>query len=132
MVTDMSPIASAIDVANALLRQKDGKIIAVGTALGGTPSIALARYNQDGTLDNTFGSKGKTLAFIYDGSATSAALQPDGKILAAGQINAAGVARFNSDGTVDTTFNTKGYSTVFQTYAGQRPQSPFSLMAASS
>ena len=48
--------------------------------------FALARFNSDGTLDSTFGTAGKVITDI--GQANNAinaiAIQPDGKILAAG------------------------------------------------
>ncbi len=43
-----------------VLVQPNGKIVAVGTSTsGGVLSIALGRYNSDGSLDTTFGTNGK-------------------------------------------------------------------------
>src|SRR5947208_16336500 len=44
--------------ANAIALQADGKMVAAGNALSalGPPDFALARYNSDGSLDNSFGS----------------------------------------------------------------------------
>lgn len=85
--------------------QRDGKIVAAGwTREGdGRADIALARYNQDGSLDPSFGGDGTVVAsfapFVAYGS--DLALQQDGGILAAG----AGLRRFNVDGSVDRGFS---------------------------
>lgn len=49
--------------------------------------FGLARYNSNGTLDSTFGSGGKLISDVtYDRTGTRAiAIQPDGKILMAGE-----------------------------------------------
>jgi uncharacterized delta-60 repeat protein len=45
------------DVAETLLRQPDGKLVAAGSSAGGSGiEFALARYNSDGSLDTSFGS----------------------------------------------------------------------------
>src|SRR5262249_27008903 len=52
--------------AGGVVIQPDGKIVAVGTSVGGTspPRMAVARYNADGSLDPGFGSGGTfTTAF---------------------------------------------------------------------
>jgi uncharacterized delta-60 repeat protein len=68
--------------------QADGKIVAVGLAGGGTTGndFALARYNQNGSLDPTFSGDGKRRTdFGGDGDkANAVALQSDGNIIAAG------------------------------------------------
>ena len=59
--------------ARALVVQADGKIIVVGVSGAGSYSelndFALARYNSDGSLDQTFGTGGKVN--IEDGSAAA-------------------------------------------------------------
>ncbi len=101
----------------AVLIQPDGKIVVAGVA--GNPELpsdfALARYNTDGNLDNTFNDDGK-LSFNFDtGSAfgTSLALQTDGKLVisgytASGNVNDFAMARINSNGTLDATFGNDG------------------------
>ena len=49
-------IGNRHDVANALVVQPDGKLVAAGYA--STSGLALVRYNADGTLDGTFGTGG--------------------------------------------------------------------------
>src|SRR5262249_21251021 len=83
-----------------------------------TYDFALARYNQDGTLDQTFGTAGKqTTDFLgYADGATGVAIQPDGKIVVAGSAERdstpatadLALARYNPDGTLDQTFGTNG------------------------
>jgi uncharacterized delta-60 repeat protein len=106
------------DQAAALLMQPDGKLVAVGTAqLGSTSDVALARYNADGSLDQTFGSGGLVAPHGPTGPAFAAVLQADGRIVVAGSTpegtpNASpsdfALRRFNPDGTLDTTFGTQG------------------------
>ena len=69
--------------------QADGKIVAVGRSgdegPGSLTKFAVARYNTDGTLDTTFGGNGKvTTKIIGFDFANAAAIQGDGKIIAAG------------------------------------------------
>jgi uncharacterized delta-60 repeat protein len=48
--------------------------------------FALARYNPDGTLDNSFGTNGKLITNFYgqSASANALALQPDNKVVLLG------------------------------------------------
>jgi len=77
----------AFDLARSVAIQPNGKIVAAGAAIiGGGIDFALARYNSDGTLDASFGSGGivtTDLAGPQD-QANSVAIQPNGKIVAAG------------------------------------------------
>ncbi len=97
---------NARDQANAIAIQADGKIVAVGRS--GRADFALARYNTDGTLDTTFGGDGRvTTDFTHgDDPANAVAIQPDGKIVAAG--GGPKLARYNTDGTLDPTFGGDG------------------------
>ena len=118
-VTDFNGL---LDRVSAVLVQPDGKIVAAGQAVSGTllfgdRDFAVARYLPNGTLDPAFGTGGKATLNIVGKSdvGTTAALQADGKILAAGRVFSdagteadIGVARFNADGTTDTTFGTDG------------------------
>ncbi len=83
--------------ARAAAAQSDGKLL-IGGAKFGAPSaqgdalpqsgFALARYNADGSIDNGFGGSGRVLTDMGDAGATplSLAVQPDGKIIAAGLV----------------------------------------------
>lgn len=101
----------------AITTQTDGKIIVVGGVdiLGNfDQDFGVARYNLDGSLDNTFGSDGLISTAIgsdYD-EAYSVAVQQDGKILVAGQswiINTDfALVRYNQDGSLDNSFGSDG------------------------
>jgi uncharacterized delta-60 repeat protein len=79
--------------------------------------FALARYNPDGSLDTSFGRDGLvTTDFAGNLSEVFAiALQPDGKIVAAGKIvdrPGFALARYNPDGSLDTSFGRDGLVTT--------------------
>jgi uncharacterized delta-60 repeat protein len=103
----------------ALLLQPDGNIILAGNTYNGTYDFAMARYTSTGALDNTFSNDG-ILYTDFENSADvckTAALQPDGKIILAGEkFGQAGIEfgliRYNSDGTLDNTFGTGGKVTT--------------------
>jgi uncharacterized delta-60 repeat protein len=119
------------DTAEAAALQADGKIVVAGRTQirGYDPSkapintdVALARYNADGTLDTTFGGDGRVTTDVLgspdpretsrDG-AKSVAIQPDGKIIAAGYTQSEPVSglllvRYNTDGTLDSSFGNHG------------------------
>ena len=89
--------------------QSDGKYVAAGTAWNGTSfDFMIARYNTNGSLDQTFSGGGIKLVDFGSNNDTVSAivLQPDGKILVAGSSgNNAVVARLMPDGSLDATFN---------------------------
>src|SRR5436190_15093526 len=98
--------------------QPDGKIIAAGSSFN---SMALARYNNNGRLDTSFGHLGVVTTTFGEGRtvANSVALQSDGKIVLAGyavvsQQLAFALARYNSDGNLDPTFGVGGVLTTTQ------------------
>lgn len=109
--TDFGDFDGGYDV----VLQPDGKIIVAGTGAAGA-AFALARYNSNGSLDNTFDGDGK-LTTIFGGKGDfghSVALQSDGKIVLAGYTTILGVrtnfavVRYNSNGSLDNTFGTGG------------------------
>lgn len=119
------------DIAKAIALQSDGKIVLAGVCTGFvSPTLAdfcLVRLNADGTLDQTFNSTGKLIASFGGGAvdqgASAVAIQPDGKIVAAGYC-ATGtydqicVARFLGNGTaLDGNFGSGG-SVSLQAKAG--------------
>ncbi|MEP7107995.1 MAG: delta-60 repeat domain-containing protein [Ferruginibacter sp.] len=98
---------------NDIVKQPDGKYIVTGyfTYYNGTPSNRIVRLNADQTLDTSF-KVGYTTTGGFNYEVKSVALQPDGKILAAGVFTSYNgtpcnhIARLNIDGSIDTTFNT--------------------------
>jgi len=62
-------IGAGDDFAHALAFQEDGKIVVVGGLSDGRNStVALVRYNPDGSLDSSFGISGKVTTYIGTGS----------------------------------------------------------------
>jgi len=99
----------------AVAIQADGKIVAAGYANVGSYQFAIARFNADGTLDttgfNALGTQAGTniISIGVFSQAFAVVIQPDGKIVLAGDADVGGVdrlavARFNSDGTPDLSF----------------------------
>jgi uncharacterized delta-60 repeat protein len=111
----IQPIGSSDDVGSPLAIQSDGKILLGGYCNTNNDDFCIARFNSDGTLDNSFGSNGIVIQPIgsSDDNGDSLAIQPDGKILLGGHCyNGSNynfcITRFNSNGTLDTSFGTKG------------------------
>src|SRR5512133_900265 len=100
-----------VDAANVVLVQRNGRVVAAG---GGGPasSFCVVRLRSaNGTLDPTFGSGGKrVIDFGTDDEAVhGAALQPDGKIVLAGDTRLQpAVVRLKPNGALDPTFDGDG------------------------
>ena len=106
---------------NSVCQQSDGKIVMAGYSYVGTAYVfAVVRYNNDGTLDNTFSSDGKVTTAIgsSDSKCYSVATQSDGKIVVVGYTNNGSpnddvaLVRYNSDGSLDNTFDSDGIITT--------------------
>lgn len=141
-------IGSSNEHALALAVQPDGKILASGFVLessGNKSDIVLARYNADGSLDNTFSLDGiVTTDFGRSEYGFSVAIQPDGKIAVGGYTEYGGIsssdfaiARYNADGTLDNSFGTNGkvttdfvYGYDYGYYAGIQPNGRIILAGA--
>jgi uncharacterized delta-60 repeat protein len=114
-------VTSGDNIAGKVRLQSDGKIIVAGSNPFPNSCIILARYNSDGTLDNTFGTNGT--ATIAIGTADPASpscvdllIQPDDKILVAtnyknGAGSASSIIRYNANGSLDNTFAINGVYT---------------------
>lgn len=102
------------DAPNVVLVQSNGRIVVAG---GGAPasSFCVVRLRAaNGTLDPTFGSGGKVVIDFGsdDEAAYGGALQPDGKIVLAGDTRLKpAVVRLKANGALDTTFATAGRKT---------------------
>jgi uncharacterized delta-60 repeat protein len=114
----LTDFTGSTDIANALVIQPDGKIVAGGqvanSATNGT-DFGLVRYKADGSLDPSFGVNGKVITDIggLGDFILGLALEADGKIVACGQSFTANnfdfsLARYNPDGTLDNQFGTGG------------------------
>lgn len=106
---------STYPLAHTVLIQPDGKIVVFG-AVGGV-SIAMVRYHQDGSEDNSFNGNGKVLILSSGRTyflSSSAVLQHDGNIVVGGTsgVNFPGAEntaafllyRFNINGSLINTF----------------------------
>jgi uncharacterized delta-60 repeat protein len=98
----------------ALALQADGRILVAGISFNTTDDLAVARFNSNGALDTTFGGSGIAITdFGNNESGNSVVIQPDGKIIAVGNINDNDFAdfmlvRYNSNGSLDNTFGSNG------------------------
>ncbi len=103
----------------ALVRQPDDKLVAAGSGFDPSGRFTVVRYNADGSVDTTFGNQGKVLTPVGPTDSTGAAarslaLQPDGKLVAAGEVYGGSgggdiaLVRYNADGSLDTSFGTGG------------------------
>jgi uncharacterized delta-60 repeat protein len=105
------------DQARGVALQDDGRIVVVGASRTNTTSAAFAvvRYNDDGTLDTSFGGgDGIVTTQVSSGAeiARDVAIQANGKIVAVGEADlGAGpgfnfaLVRYNANGTLDTSFD---------------------------
>ncbi len=105
--------------ATAVAVQSDGKVV-VGSHSGN--DYAVYRFNSGGSVDGGFGNAGMSTvnaAFppnyvLPPGTMTKLVIQPDGKIIAAGQTTSVYdyrnhvLARFDVDGSLDNAFGTNG------------------------
>lgn len=116
VITDIGT-PSCYAVMNDIVIQVDGRIIAAGYAhvqdengYCSSERFAIARYNSDGSLDQTFGINGKVISDFWWGAVKKILLQPDGKIIALGERRTGGpIARYNPDGSLDDSFGEGGF-----------------------
>ena len=122
------------DHAHSIAIQEDGKIVVAGRSQQNTTTselaykFAVARYNTDGSLDNSFNGTGKVITSLGDKHdfARSVIIQADGKIMVGGMSDQGdifesdydfGMVRYNRDGTLDNSFGTLGkVTTAFITH----------------
>jgi len=99
--------------AHSLAIQGDGKIVVGGSYdYNVNDECLLLRYNTNGTLDQSFGVLGRSFTdFGSNQTATSVAIQTDGKIVVGADGNISGpplIARFRSNGSLDAGFGNNG------------------------
>ncbi len=115
--------SNSIETGTSVKLQSDGKIIAAGDSQpnAGDRDFVIARFNTDGSLDDTFNTSGKNITDFGNGDdfLSSVAIQDNGKIIAGGGVAGAsdrdiGLVRYNSDGSLDNqaTFGSNGDATV--------------------
>lgn len=84
--------------------------------VGGNDNFTAIKLMADGTYDNTFGTQGQLLVNFegYQASGKEVIVQPNGKIIIAGDVfilggtSFFGVIRLNENGTLDNSFNGSG------------------------
>ena len=111
-------------MAESMLVQPDNKILVgghiIGVGLANNEEFELVRFNPGGTLDESFGSGGEVTSDFSDrqDNILALALQPDGRILAAGVADRFAVtadfalARYKPNGKIDKSFGTGGKLTT--------------------
>ena len=106
------------DVARSVLPLPGGDLVVAGTVdtQAGGYDFGIAKFLSDGSLDTGFGDQGRVI-LDFDGYADYAwdlALQPDGKIVVAGDAGLLvegrrfALVRLNPDGSLDSGFGTGG------------------------
>lgn len=109
------------DYAYAMALQPDNRILVAGSrGLATVTTLAVLRYNTDGSLDTTWNGTGQVFTpVLLHSEANSVQVLPDGKVLVGGytvvSARAGGdfaVIRYHSDGSLDTSFNGTGKATV--------------------
>lgn len=110
--------AGRLDFVSSVAVQTDQMIVVAGQAgrlEGFTPhqDLAVVRLDGDGELDPDFGDGGIFLADLGDanGRANSVAVQTDGKLVVAGEIQSLGqfvLLRLETDGSPDLDFGVEG------------------------
>jgi uncharacterized delta-60 repeat protein len=122
VTTPLGEFAAALDV----VLQPDGKVVAVGQALGAkNEDFAIVRYLSNGELDPSFGEGGIVILPVGElgDTARAVAIGPGGRIAVTGTSDrpsfglGAGVAVLESDGTPEAAFAGDG-TTVVETESG--------------
>src|SRR5688572_17435612 len=113
-VAAFSGLTTNHDTGGAIAVQSDGKIVIAGrsgTGTNTTDRVALARFNIDGSPDNSFDGDGLVTYTFADTDIEAVAIAPDGKIVVAGRTSFGVVQtwdwfimRLNPDGSPDASF----------------------------
>ena len=112
----VTEISDRKDVGESVAIQHDGKIVVVGTTdHKPTTDIVLVRYNQNGSIDYSFGINGIVITDIKSSMdiGKSIAIQRDGKLIVAGFTHIINkffmtLLRYDSNGDLDPTFGESG------------------------
>ena len=102
--------------ARAIAIEDDGDIVVAGASSQPETGwdFTLARYEPDGSLDPSFGQNGRVTTDLGASEGANAlVLQPDGKLVVAGESGGDfALARYNPDGSLDTSFSGDGIVTT--------------------
>lgn len=117
-------IGSSEDTAFSVAIDDSGRIVVAGRSNNGTDNdVALARYDQSGSLDPAFGNGGKVVTAIGSGDdeGISVAIDDSGRIVVAGSSNSGSISfsdfdfalvRYDASGNLDPTFGSGGTVTT--------------------
>ena len=113
--------------------QPDGKILAAisNRDADDLAMIIVGRFTSNGILDTSFGNAGLAVTGLQNGTidtSVALSLQPDGKILVAGQRF---MVRFNTDGQLDPTFSNGGIALIKNLAGAMLLQSNGQILIAS-
>ena len=123
----ITPVTDDDDIAYAVAIDHAGRIVVSGSSCCFlSNAMIVARYNPDGTPDNTFDGDGVTTTPIGSGwdAGSAIAVQGDGKIVTCGRFSSGkslelAIVRYNSDGSLDESFNGDGTVTNGTSRAGE-------------
>jgi uncharacterized delta-60 repeat protein len=116
----LTSVGPGDDYARSLFIQPDGKIVVAGPVWNGADyDFALARYNTNGGLDNTFGIAGIIITDFGSGDdfANSLRVLPDGRFIVAGSAyngtdKDIALASYTQSGTLAISFGNNGLVTT--------------------
>lgn len=106
---------------NAIVLQPDGKLLIGGkfTHFAETTRYGIARLHPNGALDTSFNPGNAITSNVVNGFVKAMVLQPDGKLVIAGDFNSyngmpsKSVLRLHADGSLDSTFESDLAQNVF-------------------
>jgi uncharacterized delta-60 repeat protein len=112
----ITEISNEKDEGESVAIQRDGKIVVVGaTDHKPTTDIVLVRYNENGSIDYSFGINGIVITDIKSSMdiGKSLVIQDDGKIIVSGFTHIINkffmtLLRYDTNGDLDTTFGESG------------------------
>lgn len=117
----INAIGTGSDIGNAVVQQPDDKLVVAGRCSGSAFDFCVARYNTDGSLDNTFSEDGKVITPIGSGqdwgnAVTTQTVSGETRIVVAGRSHNGSnydfaLARYTSTGALDATFDGDGLKT---------------------
>ncbi|MBJ7348130.1 MAG: hypothetical protein JHC87_06130, partial [Thermoleophilaceae bacterium] len=115
----LAPIGASADVAYAVAQLPGGRLVVGGISwVGAGFDFSVARFNSDGSFDNSFDGDGKVITAVgttHD-FASSLAVQTDGKLILVGRAvfgkNDFAIVRYNPDGSLDASFDGDGIQTT--------------------
>ncbi len=89
--------------------QSTGKIISAGYGTyNNSISFLIIRYNENGSIDSSFGNEGVTGNFNDLNQVNGLAIQKDDAIIAVGHTSDVKLVRYKKDGTLDSSFGNEG------------------------